>query len=94
MSLSATVLVGIVSALVMYMGTRQIYAHTLTVGDLFRFVSLLAMMTAPINAAVKSKPTTSNGKTNLFINAVPISKTVTFAPAPVGRWMTKLFAMA
>ncbi|HYA17219.1 MAG TPA: ABC transporter ATP-binding protein, partial [Bryobacteraceae bacterium] len=48
MSLSATVLVGVVSALVMYMGTRQIYAHTMTIGDLFRFTTLLAMMTAPV----------------------------------------------
>ena len=48
MSLSATVLMGVVGALVMYMGTRQIYAGTLTVGGLISFTALLAMMTAPV----------------------------------------------
>ena len=37
MSLSATVLMGIVGALVMYMGARQIAAGTLTVGQLVEF---------------------------------------------------------
>ena len=48
MSLSATVLMGIVGALVMYMGTREIYAGTLTAGGLVSFTALLAMMTAPV----------------------------------------------
>ena len=48
MSLSATVLMGIVGALVMYMGTREIYAGTLTKGGLVSFTALLAMMTAPV----------------------------------------------
>ncbi|HWE49641.1 MAG TPA: ABC transporter ATP-binding protein [Bryobacteraceae bacterium] len=48
MSLSATVLMGIVGALVMYMGTREIYAGKLTQGGLVSFTALLAMMTAPV----------------------------------------------
>ena len=48
MSLSATVLMGIVGALVMYMGTKEIYAGKLTQGGLISFTALLAMMTAPV----------------------------------------------
>jgi ABC-type multidrug transport system fused ATPase/permease subunit len=48
MSLSATVLMGIVGALVMYMGTKEIYAGKLTAGGLISFTALLAMMTAPV----------------------------------------------
>jgi ABC-type multidrug transport system fused ATPase/permease subunit len=48
MSLSATVLMGVVGALVMYMGTREIYAGTLTQGGLISFIALLAMMAAPV----------------------------------------------
>jgi subfamily B ATP-binding cassette protein MsbA len=48
MSLSATVLMGLVGALVMYMGTHEIYAGKMTTGDLFQFTTLLAVMTAPI----------------------------------------------
>ena len=48
MSLSATVLMGIVGALVMYMGTNEIYAGKLTQGGLVSFTALLAMMTAPV----------------------------------------------
>ena len=39
MSLSATVLMGIVGALVMYLGARQMIAHTLTTGQFFTFVA-------------------------------------------------------
>jgi subfamily B ATP-binding cassette protein MsbA len=52
MSLSATVLMGLVGALVMYMGTHQIYAGRMTSGDLVRFTALLAMMTAPVVGVV------------------------------------------
>jgi ABC-type multidrug transport system fused ATPase/permease subunit len=48
MSLSATVLMGMVGALVMFMGAKQIEAGTLTVGGLIKFTALLAMMTAPV----------------------------------------------
>lgn len=48
MSLSATVLMGIVGALVMYLGTRQIYAGTMTLGGMMMFTSFLAFLIAPI----------------------------------------------
>src|ERR1035441_448654 len=38
--------------------------------------SRMAMITAPISAAVSSRPMTSSGKMNLFINWPPISRTV------------------
>ena len=48
MSLSATVLMGVVGALVMYIGTRQIFAGTLTVGGYVMFVAFLAFLIAPV----------------------------------------------
>ncbi len=48
MSLSATVLMGVVGALVMYLGTRQILAHTLTLGDFVTFTAMLAFLIAPV----------------------------------------------
>jgi subfamily B ATP-binding cassette protein MsbA len=48
MSLSATVLMGVVGALVMYIGTRQIYAHTMTLGDMMTFTAFLAFLIAPV----------------------------------------------
>ncbi len=48
MSLSATVLMGIVGALIMYMGTNQIYAGKITVGQLITFNAYLIYMIAPI----------------------------------------------
>jgi subfamily B ATP-binding cassette protein MsbA len=48
MSLSATVLMGIVGAMVMYVGTRQIYAHQLTIGGFVTFTAFLAFLIAPV----------------------------------------------
>lgn len=48
MSLSATVLMGIVGALIMYLGTSQIYAGKLTVGELVTFNAYLIFLIAPI----------------------------------------------
>ena len=48
MSLSATVLMGIVGALVMYLGTKQIFAGTLTLGGYTMFVAFLALLVAPV----------------------------------------------
>jgi ABC-type multidrug transport system fused ATPase/permease subunit len=48
MSLSATVLMGIVGALVMFIGTREIYAGTLTLGGFVTFTALLAFLVAPV----------------------------------------------
>jgi subfamily B ATP-binding cassette protein MsbA len=48
MSLSATVLMGIVGALIMYLGTHQIYAGNLTVGELVTFNAYLIFLIAPV----------------------------------------------
>ncbi|MCU1329426.1 MAG: ABC-type multidrug transport system, ATPase and permease component [Bryobacterales bacterium] len=48
MSLSATLLMGLVGALVMYLGSRQIAAGNMTLGGYFAFVSFLAFLVAPI----------------------------------------------
>ena len=48
MSLSATVLMGMVGAIVWYMGARQIFAGTLTLGDLMTFIAFLAFLIAPV----------------------------------------------
>jgi ABC-type multidrug transport system fused ATPase/permease subunit len=47
MSLSATVLLGLVSALVMYIGAHQILSQALTLGSFMMFTALMAMMVAP-----------------------------------------------
>jgi ABC-type multidrug transport system fused ATPase/permease subunit len=47
MSLSATVLLGLVSAMVMYIGAHQIVNRTLTLGSFMMFTALMAMMVAP-----------------------------------------------
>ncbi|MEO8027048.1 MAG: ABC transporter ATP-binding protein [Bryobacteraceae bacterium] len=48
MSLSATVLMGVVGAIVMYIGAKQIIAGTLTLGDFFTFTAMLAFLIAPV----------------------------------------------
>jgi ABC-type multidrug transport system fused ATPase/permease subunit len=48
MSLSATMLLGIVGSVVMYFGTRQIYAGTIKLGDYVAFTALMAFMVAPM----------------------------------------------
>jgi subfamily B ATP-binding cassette protein MsbA len=48
MSLSAAVLMGVVGALVMFVGTRSILAHRMTLGDLMTFTALMAYMIAPM----------------------------------------------
>ncbi len=48
LSLSATILLGIVGALVMYVGGRQILAGTLTLGGFVTFTAFLAFMIAPV----------------------------------------------
>jgi len=52
MSLSATVLMGIVGAVVMYVGTRQIFAGTLTLGGFVTFTAFLAFLVAPVFGVV------------------------------------------
>jgi len=48
MTLSATLLLGIVSSLVMYIGGRQILAGTLSLGDFFKYTAFLALLVAPV----------------------------------------------
>jgi subfamily B ATP-binding cassette protein MsbA len=48
MSLSATMLMGIVGATVSYVGAQQIFAGKLTLGELMSFVAFLAFLTAPV----------------------------------------------
>jgi subfamily B ATP-binding cassette protein MsbA len=53
MTLSATVLMGIVGATVMFIGTRQIAAGTLTLGGLMTFTAFLAFLIAPVIGVVQ-----------------------------------------
>jgi subfamily B ATP-binding cassette protein MsbA len=48
MSLSATLLLGIVGAIVMYVGARQILAGVLTLGGFVTFTAFLAFLVAPV----------------------------------------------
>ena len=48
MSLSSTVLLGLVGAIIMYIGTRQIFAGTLTLGGFFSFTLFLGFLVAPV----------------------------------------------
>ena len=48
MSLSATVLMGIVGAVIMFIGARQIFAGTLTLGEFMTFTAFLAFLVAPV----------------------------------------------
>ena len=48
LSLAATMLLGIVGALVIYMGTLQIAAGVLTLGDLMMFTAFIAFLVGPL----------------------------------------------
>ena len=48
MSLSATVLMGIVGAMIMYVGAHQITSGAMTLGDFMTFTALLAFLIAPM----------------------------------------------
>jgi ABC-type multidrug transport system fused ATPase/permease subunit len=48
MSLSATVLLGFIGAVVMYVGSRQILAGTLTLGEFVTFTAFLVFLGAPV----------------------------------------------
>ena len=48
MSLSSTVMLGIVGAVVMYVGARQILAGTLTLGGFFTYTLFMGFLVAPI----------------------------------------------
>jgi subfamily B ATP-binding cassette protein MsbA len=65
MSLSATVLMGLVGAIVMYMGAHAMIAHKMTSGDYFRFVAFLAALVAPIISVVNIGTQLSEGLAGL-----------------------------
>jgi subfamily B ATP-binding cassette protein MsbA len=48
MSLSSTTLLGVVSALIMYLSARQILAGTMTIGTFATYTAFLAILVAPI----------------------------------------------
>jgi ABC-type multidrug transport system fused ATPase/permease subunit len=48
MSLSGASLMGIVSAIIMYLGARQVLAGTMTKGDLIAYSAYLVLMVAPV----------------------------------------------
>jgi ABC-type multidrug transport system fused ATPase/permease subunit len=48
MGLSASVLLGFVGAAVMFVGTRQIFAGSITLGDFVTFTAFLAFLIAPV----------------------------------------------
>ncbi len=48
MTLASTVLMGLVGALIMFLGARQIAAHHMEIGDFVMYTSLLAFMIAPV----------------------------------------------
>ena len=48
MSLSASVLMGVVGAVIMFVGARQILAGTLTIGSFFTYTLFLGFLVAPI----------------------------------------------
>ena len=52
MSLSSTVLFGMVSALILYLGTTRIVAGTMTLGTFLTYVAFLAMLVAPVSQIV------------------------------------------
>ena len=52
MSLSASVLLGIVGAIIMFIGGRQMMAHTLTTGGFVSYTAFLAFLIAPLVQAV------------------------------------------
>jgi ABC-type multidrug transport system fused ATPase/permease subunit len=52
MRLSSSVLFGIVSSLILYLGTRRIIAGTMTLGTFLTYVAFLAMLVAPVSQIV------------------------------------------
>jgi ABC-type multidrug transport system fused ATPase/permease subunit len=48
MTLASTVLMGLVGAIIMFLGARQVAAHRMDIGDFVMYTSLLAFMVAPV----------------------------------------------
>jgi ABC-type multidrug transport system fused ATPase/permease subunit len=56
MSFSATALMGVISAVIMYIGAHQILSGTMTPGGFFSYVAMLGMLTAPVAQIVGIGP--------------------------------------
>ena len=52
MSLSATLFLGVLGAGVMYLGVRQIFAGTITLGEFVTFTAFLALLVTPVTQVV------------------------------------------
>src|SRR6202167_1418927 len=61
MSLSATTLMGVVSAMIMFLGARQILAGTMTPGTFFSFTFFLGLLIAPVFQIVGIGPQITAG---------------------------------
>jgi ABC-type multidrug transport system fused ATPase/permease subunit len=48
MTLASTVMMGLVGAIIMFLGARQVAAHRMDIGDFVMYTSLLAFMVAPV----------------------------------------------
>ncbi len=73
MSLSATVLMGMVGAIIMYVGARQITAHVMTLGDFFAFTAYLAFLIAPMIQIVKHRNAAHRGAGRIGAHARSIA---------------------
>jgi subfamily B ATP-binding cassette protein MsbA len=65
MSLSATVLMGVVGAIIMYVGAHKVLDKSITPGQYLEFVSLLAFLVAPIVGVVNIGTQLSEGLAGL-----------------------------
>ena len=65
MSLSSTVLMGLVSAAIMFLGARQILAGTMTLGTFLTFTIFLGMLIAPLVQIVSIGPQLTEALTGL-----------------------------
>ncbi len=52
MSLASTTVLGVVSALIMFLGAHQVHAHKLTTGQYVSYIALLVFMIAPVAGLV------------------------------------------
>ena len=71
MSLASTSVLGVVGALIMYLGAHQVVAHKLSTGGYVQFVAFLAFMVAPI--AVSSRLALSSPRHLPALTAPPRS---------------------
>jgi ABC-type multidrug transport system fused ATPase/permease subunit len=65
MSLSSTMLLGMVSAIIMFLGAKRILAHQMTMGDFFTYVAFLGLLVAPVFQIVTIGPQLSEGMAGL-----------------------------